>query len=273
MKIARLLGGVAALCAFVTVALLYAHVPARSFDLQGSPVVVNRPKADILDTYFFPSPTNANNVVAVMDVNPFISPSNALNVFFDQSVLYTMKFDNSFGNPSIAIGSKPTENLVIQFSFSAPTGTTGLQTQQMFVYGPSIPTNIGSTTKLVDGGSASGAGFINKSFSLFSGISVFAGVRRNPEFLSGIAAGSHPQGAPGTFFGIFPGQNPFTQTGQSCLPGGANSCPQGFLSPGPDIYAGTDVLSIVVEFPKTYLAGSGNGVVAYWATTSTGSGS
>lgn len=272
MKIARLFGGVAALCAFVAVALLYAHVPARGFDLQGSPVVVTRPKADITDTYFFPSPSNPNNVVAVMDVQPFISPANALSTFFDQGVLYTMKFDNQFGNSGVAIGSKPTENLVIQFSFSAPLGTTGQQTQQVFVYGPSPPAKTGSTTNLVNGGSADGAGFINRAFSLASGISVFAGTRRNPAFLSGTVSGTQPQGAPGTFFGIFPGQNPFTQSGQTCLPGGANTCPQGFLSPGPDLFANSDVLSIVVEVPKTYIAGQGNGVTAYWATTSTGSG-
>jgi hypothetical protein len=272
MKIARLFGGVASLCAFVAVALFYAREPARSFDLQGSPVVVNRPRADITDTYLFPSPTNSNNVVAVMDVDPFISPSVALGTFFDQTVLYTMKFDNLYGNEAVAIGSKPTENLVIQFSVSAPLGT-GLQTQQIFVYGPAAPAVVGTTTKLVNGGTSTGTGFINKSFSLTSGISVFAGVRRNPAFLSGTVSGTQPQGTAGTFFGIFPGQNPYTQTGRTCLPSGTDSCPQGFLPSSPDIFAGTDVLSIIVEFPKTYLAGAGNGVIAYWATTSTSSGS
>lgn len=272
MKIARLFGGTAALCAFVAVAVLYAGVPARSFDLQGSPVLINRPKADITDTYFFPSPTNPNNVVAVMDVQPFVNPANALTTFFDQGVLYTMKFDNQYGNSGTAIGSKPSENLVLQFSFSAPLGPIGQQTQQVFVYGPSFPTKVGSTTALVNGGSATGSGFINKSFSATSGISVFAGTRRNPAFFSGTLAGTQPQGAPGTFFGIFPGQNPFTQSGQTCLPGGANTCPQGFLAASPDLFAGSDVLSIVVELSKTSLAGSGNGVVAFWATTSTGNG-
>jgi len=252
-------------------ALLYARVPARSFDLQGSPTVVNRPKADITDTYLFPSPTNANNVVAVMDVQPFISPSNALGQFFDQSVLYTMKFDNNYGNSTIAIGSKPSEDLVIQFSFGSPSGT-GLMTQQVLVYGPSTPVNLGPVTKLVNGGNATSTGFVNKSFSLNSGISVFAGVRRNPAFMSGTLSGTQPQATPGTFLGIFPAQNPYTQASKTCLPSGANSCPQGFLASSPDLFAGTDVLSIVVELPKTYLAGSGNGVVAYWATTSTGSG-
>jgi hypothetical protein len=270
MKIARLLGGTAALCAFVAVALFYARVPARSFDLQDSPTVVNRTGADITDTYFFPSPTNFNNVVAVMDVKPFISPATALATFFDQSVLYTMKFDNQFGNTSVALSAKPTEDLVLQFSFSAPTGPTGQQTQQIFVYGPVAPAHVGTITTLVNGGTSAGTGFINKSFSISQGISVFAGARRNPAFLSGTVSGTQPQGTAGTYFGIFPSQNPYTTTGQSCLTSG--SCPGGFLSPSPDIFAGSDVLSIVVEFPKSLIAGTGNGVVAYWATTSTGSG-
>ena len=63
--------------------------------------------------------------------------------FFDQGVLYTMKFDNQYGNSGTAIGSKPSENLVLQFSFSAPLGPIGQQTQQVFVYGPSFPTKVG----------------------------------------------------------------------------------------------------------------------------------
>jgi len=272
MKIVRLFGGIAALCAFVAGAVLYARAPARSFDLQDSPTVVSRPSADITDTYFFPSPTNPNNVVAVLDVEPFINPANANGTFFDQGVLYTMKFDNQFGNSGISIGSKPTEDLVLQFSFGAPAGNPGQQTQEVFVYGPSPPVNVGTTTLLVNSGVSTATGNINKAFALNDGISVFAGVRRNPAFMSGTVSGSQPQGTPGTYFGIFPSENPFTQNGQSCLSGAAGTCPQGFLPAGPDLFAGTDVLSIVAEFPKTTLAGSGNGVVAYWATTSTENG-
>ena len=270
MKIARLFGGIAALCAFIAVALLYAGAPARGFDLQGSPTVVNRPRADILDTYFFPSPANQNNVVAVMDVYPFISPANALGTFFDQSVLYTMKFDNQFGNTSVAIGAKPTEDLVLQFSFSAPTGT-GQQTQQLFVYGPAFPAKIGTTTVLVNSGTATGTGFINKSFMIDSGISIFAGARRNPAFLSGTLSGSQPQSTPGTYFGIFPTQKASTASAKTCLPGGTNTCPAGFsFNRERSFSPRTNVLSIVAEIPKATLATAArSGVVAYWATTST----
>ncbi|MBD5633047.1 MAG: hypothetical protein IAI49_01105, partial [Candidatus Eremiobacteraeota bacterium] len=73
---------------------------------------------------------------------------------------------------------------------------------------------------------------------------------------------------PGTYFGIFPTENPNTSTGQSCLTAG--SCPNGFGA-GTDLFGTTDVLSIVVELPKVDVAGA-SGIVAFWATTATNSG-
>ncbi len=110
----------------------------------------------------------------------------------------------------------------------------------------------------------SGIGFINKSFAIGSGasiINVFAGARHDPDFFN-----------VSQFYNIFPDRNAGS-TAPSCLPGGSGTCPQGFNSaPGTDYFANTNVLSIVVECPRTLLAGTGNGVVAYWATTSTTSG-
>jgi hypothetical protein len=278
MKIARLAGGTFALSAFVAMAIVYARVPARSFDLQGSPTTVALPAADITDTYLFPSPSNANNVVAVMDVYPQIpastSPSiayTALNTFFAQRVLYTFKFDSNYTSEA-ANGGRPIENLVIQVSFGAPTGGT----QQVYVYGPLAPNGVGTSTHLVNAGSPSATGFVNKSFSLGTGIQVFAGARRDPAFLNATATRSstttYPFFAntptPGTYFGIFPGENPNTVSGQSCLTTGA--CPNGF-SRGTDLFANTDVLSIVLEIPKIDLTGA-SGIVAFWATTATVSG-
>ncbi len=269
MKFARLLGGSAALCAFAAAAL-YAGTPARSFDLRGSPVTVQRPAADITDTYFFPSPTNPNNVVAVMDVYPLIAAGAGTTTFFDPSVLYTMKFDNKYR--SEATGGRPIEDLVIQFSFAAAAGGT----QQVFVYGPAAPNSVGTSTTLVDGGFANGSGFINRPFSASattSGttpFSVFAGARRDPAFFNA-----------SQFNNIFPDRNQGS-TAASCLSGGTSPCPQGFTPAGGggsnDIFANTNVLSIVVELPKTALTAGNGGVcgtvcpVAYWATTSTASG-
>ncbi len=271
MRFARLFGGSAALCAFAVAAFLYAGAPARSFDLQGSPVTVKRPAANITDTYFFPSPTNANNVVAVMDVDPLIPAGAGLSTFFDPTVLYTMKFDNKYRQES-ANGGRPIEDLVIQFTFN--TAANG--TQQVFVYGPAVPSKIGSTTTLVSGGFANGQGFINRPFQSGAALlgtttfSVFAGVRRDPAFFNA-----------SQFFSIFPDRNQGS-TAASCLKGGSSPCPQGFTpgTPGSsnDFFANSNVLSIVVEMPKASLTVGNGGAcsttcpVAFWATTSTSSG-
>jgi len=263
MKLVRLFGGIAALCAFVAVAVLYATVPARSFDLQGTPALVSRPTADITDTYLFPSPTNTQNVVVVMDVDPGLAqplgatPSPSTSAFFDQTVLYTMKFDTNYG--SEAAGARPKENLVLQFSFGEPTGTVGNQTQGVSVFGPLTPTLTGTTTKLVNGGTAQGTGFFNRSFSFDTGqIEVFAGVRADPQFFDycdfqKIFAAS---AAPNAFAACS------TVTANSSFAPG----------PNPNTFAQSNVLSIVVELPRSLLQNAGSGTVAYWATTSTPTG-
>jgi hypothetical protein len=262
MKFARLIGGSAALCACAAAALLFGRIPARSFDLQGSPTTVKRPAADITDTYFFPSPTNPNNVVAVMDVYPLIAPGAGLSTYFDHSVLYTMKFDNKYASEA-ANGGRPIEDLVIQFSFGAPSGGT----QQVFVYGPAAPNQVGARTTLVDGGLANGSGFINRPFTATSSVfgtvpfTVFAGARRDPSFFN-----------TSQFWSIFPDRNQGS-TATSCLSGGASPCPNGFTAgPSNDGLANSNVLSIVVELPKSAIVNGQGGVVAYWATTSTTSG-
>ncbi len=259
---ARLVGGVAVLCTFGLAAFLYMGAPARSgVDLQDSPVLTSLPSADINDTYFFPSPTNPGNVVFVMDVNPLIPASSkattALNTFFSNAVLYTMKFDTNYANEA-ANGGRPVENLVLQFAFTTPSGPTGGQTQQVIAYGPSAPVQTGPTTKLVNGAVASGSGYINRPFSFDSGqIQVYAGARRDPAFFDYTL-----------FKSIFPAST--NGSGPSCFP---SSCPQGFgTGPNPDSFNSTDVLAIVVEMPRVLIANVGTGIVAYWATTSTVSG-
>ncbi len=270
MRFARVFGGFAALCAFAIAVFLYLSAPARSFDLQGSPATVKRPAANITDTYFFPSPTNANNIVAVMDVYPLVPAGASATTFFEPSVLYTMKFDSKFAGEA-ANGGRPVENLVIQFTFAAASNGT----QQVFVYGPAAPNAVGTKTTLVFGGFANGSGFINRAFSAgatttgTTSYSVFAGARRDPAFFNA-----------SQFFNIFPDRNQGS-TAPSCLSGGSSPCPQGFsaASGSSDTFANSNVLSIVVELPKTALIAGNSGActsttcpIAYWATTSSVSG-
>ncbi len=245
--------GLTAICAFAGVAVLYAGVPAHGFDLKGAPVLVQRPAADITDVYLFPSPIQ-NDVVAVMDVYPSIPAGAGTSTSFDQGVLYTMKFDNNYASEAVA-GGRPIENIVFQISFGAPGPG-----QQVTTYGPAAPNRTGTVTKLIG---ATGVGFINKSFSFSTGsgqVTVFAGARRDPAFWD-----------VQQFYKIFPDRNAGS-TAATCLPAGSNTCPQGFNALGTDYFANSNVLSIVVEMPKTLIAGSGSAVVGYWATTSTSNG-
>ena len=253
---ARMAVGTTALGALLVAAILYAQTPARGFDLQDSPAVINRPGADLPDVYLFPSPTNANDVVAVMDVHPLIPAGAGLTTFFDNKVLYQMKFDNTYATESTT--GRPKETTVIQFSVGPP----GSGTQTIYVYGPGTPGMTGTTNKLLNSGAASGVGAINRPFQSTGGLTVFAGTRADPFFFD-LAQ----------FYNIFPNRNQGS-TAPSCLPSiGNGSCPQGFNNPGTDFFADTNTLSIVVELPKSDLIPSGTGpIVAYWATTSTESG-
>jgi len=196
---------------------------------------------------------NSNDVVAVMDVHPAIAAGAGLTTFFDQTVLYQMKFDSNW--QSEALGTRPVENLVIQFSVSAAANGT----QQIFVYGPGTPNETGPANTLLNGGLATGTGFINKIFTTASGLTVFAGAREDPFFFD-----------LQQFYKIVPDRNAGS-TAPSCLPKvGNGSCPKGFNPPGvaADYFANSNVLSIVVEMDKAILQPSNTGpVVAYWATT------
>jgi len=257
MKLARKFGGLLALCALVTAAVLYSR-PVAGFDIQDSPTLVSRPGADISDVYFFPSPTNSNDVVAVMNVQPSLPAGSGTTAFFDPAVLYTMKFDTRYS--SEAIGSRPNENLVIQFSMGTPSGGS----QQIFVYGPAVPNSTGPTTTLVNSGFTTGVGLINQTFGAGQ-LTVFAGVREDPFFFDLTQ-----------FYNVIPDRNKGSAAA-SCLPGvGNGSCPTGFNSAATatDYFNNSNVLSIVVEMPATVLSqGASGSIVGYWATTSTQSGS
>jgi hypothetical protein len=161
-----------------------------------------------------------------------------------------MKFDTNFG--SEAVGTAPVESLVIQFSFEASQSGS----QQVNVFGPSVPNGTGAANKSV---ALTGQGLVGRSFTV-GGATIFAGPREDPFFFDQVQ-----------FYKIFPDRNGGS-TVQSCLTAGATvPCPQGFNTPGTDTYAGKNVLAIVVEIPKSTLVPTGSttpGRIAFWATTS-----
>src|SRR5215471_20635423 len=77
-------------------------------------------KADITDWYAFVSPEHPNRVVLILNVDPFLEPSNGPNYFpFDPHVLYEMKIDNDHDGLA---------DVVFQFRFKSEIRNPGLFT-------------------------------------------------------------------------------------------------------------------------------------------------
>lgn len=216
----------------------------------------NRIGADMTDVFIFPSATNANNVVVVMDVHGLIPAGQAANVSFDPQVLYQMKFDTT---------GDSVEDLVIQARF---TGVGAGQKVQ--ISGPSRPGMVGTTS--VFGRPYATVGTINTTFSPTPGMQVFAGVRSEPFFFD-----------LNRFFAILPDRMTPLSGSQVDYPSimaantpqvnGFRGFPEGSgfdSSPAVDFLANLNVLTIVVELPRAALGG---GVVRLWETTSLPTGS
>jgi hypothetical protein len=61
-----------------------------------APITALDQKADITDWFAFVSPEHPDRVIMILDVDPFLEPSNGPNYFpFDPGILYEMKVDNN----------------------------------------------------------------------------------------------------------------------------------------------------------------------------------
>ncbi|GAC1500760.1 MAG: hypothetical protein NVS1B14_04860 [Vulcanimicrobiaceae bacterium] len=253
MKLSRYLGSLAVIVALVATFALYLNSGVRGSDHQDSPATLARVGADITDPYIFPAPNDPtrSKVDVVMNIHPLVPSGQGGSTYFDPGVLYQMKFDNV--TPNGGAGA-PKENLVIQFAFG-PAGPN----QQVFVYGPAAPISTGTQNQLL--GTPTGTGSINTPFTA-GNMQVFAGAREDSVFFD-LAQ----------FLKILPDRNAGSSA-PSCLPaklGGNGTCNQGFNKPGvaTDTLKGFNVLSMVVELPRSMLQGSSGSKIAFWTTTST----
>src|SRR5580658_5569242 len=79
---------------FSLAAMLPMQLPASSH--REAPITALDQKADITDWYCFVDPLHPGNLVLIMNVDPFLEPSNGPNYFpFDPNILYEMKIDNN----------------------------------------------------------------------------------------------------------------------------------------------------------------------------------
>ena len=209
----------------------------------------NRIGADMTDVFIFPSATTANNVVVAMDVHGLIPAGQTAS--FDPGVLYQMKFD---------VTGDYVEDLVMQFRFVG----TGANQQVVFA-GPAKPLMTGTTT--IFGRPHPTTGTTNQIFSPAPGMQVFAGLRSEPFFFD-----------LNRFYGILPDRMtpltgmqvdyPSIMAADTPQINGFRGFPPGSgfdTSPAMDYLANLNVLSIVVEMPRSMLGG---GMVYLWETTS-----
>lgn len=241
--------------AFLGLAALAAPIAllgvGKASDHADTPDIAANPGTDITDVYVFPSETNRDNVVLVMNVHPLIAPGQGLATTFDPNVLYQFKIDQN---------GDGLEDAVIQAKFSG-TGPN----QTVAISGPIHPSTRGTRNRLEEPYDKSGK--INTNFSPHRGMVAFAGAREDPFFFD-----------LEQFFNIFP-DRATPLSGIAVADPNTPKAP-GFRAPGAakDFLSvhQLNVLSIVVEVPRSQLVLTSHhrqlGVVGIWATTSTPNG-
>jgi hypothetical protein len=190
-----------------------------------SPNVTNTPN-DITDLYVFRG-ENTNNLVFVANTQGLMSPSSTASARFDENTVMEFNIDNN---------NDKVEDLVIQCKYDAASNS-------MKVYGPVAPSETGIRSKIEGTETASvavtpyGAGAPVTATSA-NGIKVFAGPRDDP-----------------FFFDLTQFKKIIAGTATGFLPAGSAT----------DAFAGTNVMSVVVEVPKSMLGSSG--AINVWLET------
>lgn len=185
--------------------------------------------ADITDYYAFESPENSDNYVFVCNVLGLTAPMATGDASFDENVMYEFNIDNDGDN---------VEDLVIQtifrdgkvFTFGAvPVAMPGMMSK--IIVGDKVETTVSQYGQDPIVGEA-------------NGIKIFAGPRDDPFFMDFFKFVDIVNGA-GSFLGL---DVPAPQDG--------NAYPTSFSENGTDTFAGTNVMSVVVEIPKSLLGDS-----------------
>ncbi|MGJ5817806.1 DUF4331 domain-containing protein [Paludibaculum fermentans] len=253
-----------------------------------APITALDQKADITDWYTFVSPERADKVVMILNVDPFLEPSNGPNYFpFDPGILYEMKVDNNHdgvpdvtfqirfkteirapgvftgfvgnlaGIPAItALDGAGSEGFNLRQSYTVTMVTkSGSQelTAGMNTY--AVPANVGPKTMPdYNGLRAQGV------YSLSQGVRAFAGTVADPFYID--------------LGGFFDSVNLRKAAGGGVLPAMAEGDDQHNYAP--NALAGFDVNTIALEIPislltsdgKAHPAGDKEAVIGTYGTTS-----
>ena len=227
--------------AFAIAAPAAYHFKATASDHADTPAIAASPGVDLTDVYVFPSPANPANVVLAMNVHPLIPSGAGSSAIFDPNVLYQFKIDNN---------GDSVEDLVIQARFIGSGAS-----QKVNIAGPIKPSRIGTQSQFERPDRVLGT--INSAFTASNGVKVFAGAREDSFFFD-----------LDQFLKILPDRaTPITgvAVANPNQPQLATFRPKGQAQ---DFLKGLNVLSIVVELPKSMVRGSSNGKIGVWCTTS-----
>lgn len=185
---------------------------------------------DITDFYAFESPADPDNYVFVGNVNGFLGPEATETATFDEQVMYEFNIDTDSDN---------TEDLVIQVLF---------RDDKVIALGPVAPESTGLNSSIVSTNMRVEADVTPYGQSAIigtaNGMKLFAGPRDDSFFMDFFK-----------FVAIVDGV------------GGAANPPTAFDTPGQDAFAGTNVLSFVIELPKDMIGGSSVRKFNTWLTS------
>ena len=156
--------------ALIVVGIGAAALVAVGADHIDAPAVTGLSK-DIGDLYVFENPSNANNVVMIMTVDPLQAPNAKGNPTdqpaFNTNVLYQFKIDSN---------ADAKEDKVVQVRFSGPKNN-----QTMHVWGPAKPNQVGVKNTVVSGAKAEGA--VTRTVTGGGIVRAYSGLVDDPFFL------------------------------------------------------------------------------------------
>jgi hypothetical protein len=271
-----------------SVAFTLAVTPAFASSHREAPITALDQKADITDWYAFVDPGKPDHVVLILNIDPFLEPSNGPNYFpFDPGILYEMKIDNNRdGLADVTFQFRFTTTIQAPGVFTgfvggiagippitalSGPGAAGLNLSQTYTVTMvtangqqdltggqtlyAVPTNVGPRT-MPNYAALRAQG----SYNLPNGVSVFAGTVADPFFIDLGAA--------------FDSLNFRMATGGGVLPAAIDA--DNANNYAPNTLAGFNVNSIVLEVPISMLTVDGqlhqptdkNAVIGTWGTTS-----
>jgi hypothetical protein len=225
MKKRFFVGAVIGLLVFGTVIIAADHIDAPAVTGGASTSLGN----DITDVYVFQSPADNSKMVFVMNTQGLLSPAATATAAFPSNVMYEFNIDNTGDN---------VEDLVIQCL---------VQGGKIRVYGPVAPGTTGLTSIVKTSGPSTEAtvtpynAAVPNTATNANGTRIFAGPRDDPFFFDLVRF-------------------------KEIIAGAASSFHAGTVGdPANDAFKGTNVMSIVVEVPKSLLGTSAT--INVWGET------